>query len=459
MRTTKVWANWRRAQYFAGFATFFLLVAGWIYYAYFYQAPGCFDNEQNDDETGIDCGGSCVRICTDTVIEPVVKWSRAFRVTEGLYNAVAYVENSNQTASTPAIEYTFTLYDNAGVITTRNGTSILPPNGQYPIFEGRIETGRRVPTHTFIEIKSPELWQPSDIGREQFTVVDRELEESDSKPRLLANLRNNGLEEVKEVEVVATIFDANGTALAASRTFVDNFSPRSDTEIAFTWPEPIAKTIRSCEVPTDIVVAIDVSGSMNDDQQNPPEPISSVKTSAARFVNRLGENDHAGVTIFATGANTVTMLGNSAAAAATISAIEIASAEERGYTNTGEGIKAAAAELLSERHNSGARKVIVILTDGLATAPGDTKEAEEFALAAAVAAKATDTEIYAIGLGKSVKMDFVSALASSPAQSYQALEVTDVDRIYQTITSSLCEEGPAVIDIVPKSTSGFVPLR
>ena len=459
MRTTKVWAAWRRAQYFAGFATFFLLIAGWVYYAYFYQAPGCFDNEQNNDETGIDCGGSCVRICVAAVTEPTVKWARSFRVTEGLYNAVAYVENSNTTAAAPVVEYTFTLYDNAGVITTRSGTTILPPNGQYPIFEGRVETGRRVPTHTFIEVTPPDLWQPSTVGREHFTVVDRALEDADSKPRLLANLRNNGLEEVKEVEVVATIFDASGTALAASRTFVDNFSPRSDTEIAFTWPEPIAKTVRSCEVPTDIVVTIDVSGSMNDDQPDPPEPITSVKTAAARFVNRLGEHDQAGVVTFATDAETVTPLGNSATAATIISAIEIAAAAERGYTNTGEGLKAAAAELLSERHNEDARKVIVLLTDGLATAPGDTAEAEVFALTAAADVKAQDAEIYAIGLGESVKMDFVSTLASSPAHSFQALDIADVDRIYQTITSALCEEGAAVIDIVPKSTSGFVPLR
>ncbi|OGG41574.1 hypothetical protein A2837_00320 [Candidatus Kaiserbacteria bacterium RIFCSPHIGHO2_01_FULL_46_22] len=458
MRTTKVWAAWRRAQYFAGFATFFLLVGGWIYYAYFYQAPGCFDNAQNNDEAGIDCGGSCVRICVAAVTEPTVKWARSFRVTEGLYNAVAYVENNNATAAAPVVEYTFTLYDNAGIITTRSGSTILPPNGQYPIFEGRVETGRRIPTHTFIEVTPPELWQPSTVGREHFTVVDRTLEDADNKPRLLANLRNNGLEEVREVEVVATIFDASGTALATSRTFVDNFSPRSDTEIAFTWPEPIAKTVRSCEVPTDIMVAIDVSGSMNNDQPDPPEPITSVKTAAARFVNRLGEQDQAGVVTFATEAQTVTLLGNSVAAT-TISAIEIAAEAELGYTNTGEGINAAAAELLSERHNSDARKVIVLLTDGLATAPGETAEAEAFALAAAEAAKAQDTEIYAIGLGESVKMDFINTLASSPAHSYQALSVGDVDRIYQTITSALCEEGAAVIDIVPKSTSGFVPLR
>src|SRR5690606_32550523 len=115
------------------------------------------------------------------------------------------------------------------------------------------------------------------------------------------------------------------------------------------------------------------------------------------------------------------------------------------YTNTGEGVKAAAAELASARHNDNARKVMVVLTDGLATAPGTTEEAEAFALQEALFAKDSGTNIYAIGLGQSVKMEFITALASLPVQGFQAISSGDVDRIYQTITSAICEQGPAVI--------------
>ncbi len=460
MRTTAVWAMWRRTQYLAGFTVFFLLIGGWIYYSNFYQSPTCFDGKQNAGEAGVDCGGGCVRICSFSVQEPTVKWSRAFRVTDGMYNAVGYVENTNREAASPEIKYKFTLLDAGGVIKEITGTTILPPDGEYPIFEGRIDTGMRVPTRTFLEIEPVEIWQPATAGREQFSVVSRELLSADARPRLDATLRNNELEEVKEVEVVATIFNAEGTALASSRTFVDNFAPRSDLELFFTWPEPIATTLRSCEVPTDVLVAIDVSGSMNSDQIDPPQPLTAVKEAAARFINRLGENDQSGLVTFATGATLVNSLsGDNSAAATAVGAIAIDPREETGFTNTGEGLIAAANELTSERHNENARKVMVILTDGLATAPGETEEAETFALQAATAARDVGINIYSIGLGESVKMDFVSALSSLPEQSFQALSGGDIDRIYQTITSSLCEQGAAVIDIVPKSTSGFVPLR
>lgn len=460
MRTTAAWAMWRRMQYFTGFTVFFLIIGGWVYYANFYQSPTCFDGKQNAGEAGVDCGGGCVRICSFSVQEPTVKWSRSFRVTDGMYNAVGYVENSNREAASPEIKYKFTLLDATGVIKEVSGTTILPPDGEYPIFEGRIATGSRVPTRTFLEIEPVEMWQPATAGREQFSVVSRELLSADARPRLDATLRNNELEEVKEVEVVATIFNAEGTALASSRTFVDNFAPRSDLELFFTWPEPIATTLRSCEVPTDVLVAIDVSGSMNNDQANPPEPLTSVKEAAARFINRLGENDQSGLVTFATGATLVNQLtAENSLVSTAVGAITIDPSEESGFTNTGEGLIAAANELTSVRHNENARKVMVILTDGLATAPGETEEAEKFALDAATSARGAGIDVYSIGLGESVKMEFVSALSSTPEQSFQAISSGDVDRIYQTITSSLCEQGAAVIDIVPKSTSGFIPLR
>lgn len=399
-----------------------------------------------------------MRICAFSVNEPAVKWSRSFRVTSGLYNAVAYVENTNQTASTRELNYKFSLYDDRGLITERSGSTILPPDSVYPVFEGRIDTSGRVPTRTFLELETIDVWQPSEQGREQFKVVDRKLSDSDSRPRLDAVIENTSLEEAKEVEVVATIFDANGNALTASETFVDNFAPRSETQIVFTWPEPIAGTLRSCEIPTDVAVAIDLSGSMNDDGGNPPQPITTVLESASSFAARLGGNDKVAVISFATGANVVRALASDTPGAiSAIRNLSITAVEETGSTNTGEALVKVLEELSSSRHNNNARKVAVILTDGLATAPADNPEA--YALEKAALVKSWGIEVYAIGLGERVNMDFIKKIATDEAHAYQALSRAEVDRIYQTITAAICEDGPAVIDIIPKSDASFVPLR
>ena len=458
MSQFRSWAFWRRVQYGAGFSIFWALIFTLVYFNYFHTPPSCFDIRQNGEELGIDCGGGCTRICAFQVREPTVKWARSFRVTEGQYNAVAYIENTNQVAAAPEMTYTFSLFDEEGLIVERNGITILPPDSVYPIFEARIDTKGRVPTQTFIALDPPELWLPAEVGRDQFTVTDRQLFNADARPRLEAVIRNNALTIAKEVEVVATIFDARGNALTSSRTFIDDFAPRSEETAVFTWPEPISKTVRSCEVPTDVVVAIDLSGSMNNDQDNPPEPITSVLNAAESFVMRMQSGDQAGLVTFATEAAVDQQLAeDTASIAATISKLSIDPEEETGSTNTGDALLRALEELGSERHSKESRKVMVLLTDGLATAPEE--EPEEYAREKAQLVKDANIEVFTIGLGAQVNMDFVTELATDPAYSYRALSVADVDRIYRSITAEICEDGAAVIDIVPKTNASFAPLQ
>ena len=168
MRDTANWAFWRRTQYVTALGVLLFICGLMVYQKYIYIAPTCFDGEQNGEERGMDCGGNCVRICAFDTKAPTEKWARSFKIVDGQYNAVAYIENTNKDAASPEVDYTFSLYDTEGLITERSGKTVLPPDSVYPVFEGRIQTGARVPTQTFIEIKPSDLWLPSKLGREQF---------------------------------------------------------------------------------------------------------------------------------------------------------------------------------------------------------------------------------------------------------------------------------------------------
>ncbi len=458
MDNTRRWAFWRRVQYGTGFGVFWLIIFGFIYMTNFYQEPTCFDGRQNGEERGPDCGGGCSVVCAFDVQQPIVQWARSFRVTDSQYNAVAYIENNNLTAAAPEVPYTISLYDAQGLITQRQGVTILPRDSVYPIFEPRIDTKGRIPTQTIVELGTIQKWVQAESGSEQFSVLSRELTGADARPRLDAKIYNNALTPVKEMEVIATIFDAQGNALTSSRTFIDNFAPRTTQTAVFTWPEPIAKTLRSCEVPTDVLLAIDLSGSMNNDNDNPPEPITSVLKAAKSFTSRLQDGDQASVVTFATEANLVEPLtGAIQTVAEDVTRLQIDPQEETGSTNTGEALLLGAQELTSPRHNPEARKVMVLLTDGLATAPDE--DPEQYALVAAQKVKQQGINVFTIGLGENVNMDFVTQLASSPKQSYRALSVGQVDRIYKSITAEICEDGPAIIEIIPKTDAGFSGVR
>jgi Mg-chelatase subunit ChlD len=478
MSSFRSWAFWRRVQYGTGFVSFVGLVTTGVYFLFFYNAATCFDNMQNGLEAGVDCDGSCVRICTVSVIPPEIKWAQSFKIVDGQYNAVAYVDNKNALAATPNLAYTFKLYDeNDVVVAKRSGTTILPPNSVYPIFEGRVLTdGGVAAVRTTLELAPADMWVPSTLGRGQFKTLDVELLGTDSRPRLNASVENIELVSADRVEVVATVFNRAGQPLTASQTFVDNFAARSTEEVVFTWPNSIAKTVRSCEVPSDIILVVDRSGSMAADGGTPPEPLESAKLAAVSFVSMVRPTDLLGYLSYATEPSNPIEQILSANQAVIKDSISKTSMGTNGtqYTNMGAAIDAALAELVSSRHREEARKVIIFLTDGDVTRPlnpktnlADREYAATYAKNMAEKAKAADVTMYTIGFGDmfstvdAVERDvsLIRDLASMPENFYTAPTISELKSVYQEIANDLCEEGPTHIEVITKTNTGFAPLR
>lgn len=448
------WAFWRRVQYTTGLLVILSCIGVLVYYTQWYSTPTCTDGIQNAEERGVDCGGVCAKVCIADVTPLEILWVKSFQVVDGQYNAVAYIENRNRSIGSPEVMYSMKLFDNEGLIIERRGSTVIPPDGVYPIFEGRIQTGERIPTKTTIEFDSNVTWLPTTAGREQFTLERRDLRDADGTPRLNAALRNNAQGEAKDVEIIATIFDKKGNPLTAARTVVEYFRGRTTENVIFTWPEPIAKTLRSCEVPTDVVLAIDLSGSMNNDGGTPPEPLTSVLTAAGTFVERLNERDQAGVVTYATGAMLVQPLSTKHTdTKMLIEGLAISPKEEQGSTNTGEALLRMGEEFDSVRHNKSARKVAVLLTDGLATAPDPDPEA--YASEEATKLKAQDVQLFTVGLGEKANEVFLTELATDRDYYFKAPSIRELDSIYRSITESICEDGVAVIEIIAKPKMNF----
>jgi hypothetical protein len=140
----------------------------------------------------------------------------------------------------------------------------------------------------------------------------------------------------------------------------------------------------------------------------------------------------------------------------------------------GEAFKTALSELQSLRHRDNARKVIVLLTDGDVTRPlnpageRDLEYAAQFARENATLAMNEDVLVYTIGFGDffnqgdgSIARDvqLIKDLASEERMYYEAPTIADLQRVYQEIANDLCEDGVAVIDIVPKTDATFAPLQ
>lgn len=461
MDNFRMWAFWRRTIYGGSFLLFWVAVGTLTYYLNFTVPPTCFDGILNGSEVEVDAGGTCVQIPSSQVISPEVVWAQSFEITPGQYNAVGYIENRNVVAGAPNMRYTFTFRNESGdIITERNGTTVLPPNSAYPVFEGRVFTDGQVIAQTELVLEPADLWLPATNDSSQFVTLDIDLQDVDERPRLDVTLQNDALTAAEDIEVVATIFNDGGTAVAASETFIENFAARDTQDIVFTWPNSIAKTVRSCSIPTDVILGIDLSGSMNNDQDNPPQPVTDALAAASSFIENLGINDQIGVVTFATEGSLVQPLTDlHVGAAAIVEGLTIAPESEVGFTNTSAAIELAAAELVSSRHDVNARRAFVMLTDGLPTAEDDSSDPEAEAVAAARAMSVDGADVYAIGLGDNVNQQFIRSLASTESNAYLVPDRSDLDQIYSAITASLCEVGPTKIEVIAKTPTNFAPLR
>jgi ferredoxin len=247
------WSTRKKMGCLVLLAIFVLLVSGWIGYALFFkEAPTCFDNKQNQNERGIDCGGICQRVCPMDARTIVPVWSRAFRVSKGVYNVVAYIENQNVTAGVRKINYEFRVYDDENILAGEpiTGSTFIGPNDKTAIFESPVQTGNRVPKNVFFTFTDAPDWMTTDPRYQvpQLVSADTVLGDLDTKPKLSANIVNNTLHNYRDVEVVAILYGAEGNAVNASRTYLDRIDQQSVAKVAFTWQESFTEPIARIEI-------------------------------------------------------------------------------------------------------------------------------------------------------------------------------------------------------------------
>jgi hypothetical protein len=244
-----VWATKRKFIYLSGFAAVLLIclaipVAFWLR-----QPPTCTDGLLNGTERGVDCGGSCPRLCEGEALPPTVLWQRAFRVAPGYYNLVAYIENANVGWAAHNTRYSFKVYDTNGLlIIEKRGVATILAHQTFPLFAQIVSTGSRIPGRVVIEFPENFVWRPEKNLSENLKISGKILSRKDSTPRVDAILENKTVKVFNNVEVVAIVYDAAGNAVGASRTLVDSIGKEERLPIVFTWQEPFFGTISRVDI-------------------------------------------------------------------------------------------------------------------------------------------------------------------------------------------------------------------
>lgn len=239
------WAGRRQFTYFSIFALFVGGILFLILYPVFHKAPTCMDGKQNGTEKGVDCGGSCQLYCPFEVSKPIVLWSRAFHVAGTSYNLLAYIENQNKSGAVYQAPYEFRIYDtNNKLIGRREGTTFIPPNQRYAIFESRFDAGTATPRSTTFSFVGDLVWVKKEPVLTTLPLkVDRILIGDDTtSPSLSARLVNESVYNLPEFDVITILYDEMKNAIAVSKTHTSGIESNTSIQITFTWPLPFSAT-------------------------------------------------------------------------------------------------------------------------------------------------------------------------------------------------------------------------
>lgn len=243
------WGTSRRNTILSLVILFIAVPVGAIAFILFYDAPNCFDGVQNNGETGVDCGGTCELLCTAQVTEPVVLWERAFKVSDGVYNLLAYIENPNPTAFLQNTQYVFKIYNEDGVlIGERSGSTSIAPKSARPVIENNIQTFEQVPVRTEFSFVGELIYEQTEPKESLIIIKDEFIENETTTPRVKAKIQNISLTQIKKIDVIVLVYDVFDNVLGTSNTFVESLGAEESKDIVFTWPQAFPDEVNRIEL-------------------------------------------------------------------------------------------------------------------------------------------------------------------------------------------------------------------
>jgi len=244
------WSSRRRTAYGTLAVVILAAAIGVPAFLFFYKAPTCSDGIQNGDEQGIDCGGSCTRLCMSAFLPlPSPSWVRFVPAGPGIYNLAAYIVNPNPQAGALAMPYSFELLDNQGItLGTATGKADIPAGRNSLVFVSAIGTGPQTPVRATFRFMTDPAWYVGADPIASLLVTDKKYSEDRSGSALDVTLSNPTTRPISAVDVYAILKDKDGTVIDFSKTIVDGVPAEGTVVAPFTWPASHAGKVISIDV-------------------------------------------------------------------------------------------------------------------------------------------------------------------------------------------------------------------
>lgn len=230
------WSTRRKLLYILAAAVFVSTFSIYSLRGIIFSEPSCFDGEHNGFEVGVDCGGTCSLKCTQEVLPLVVKWAQFVQTSPVKYDLVAMVANKNINNASRVLGYTFTVYDDKGVVVGEYSASTTAPiDGDFPIVEQNVSLPENAKTVVLDLHDTSHFAVQAKPTRSPFLNPDNLFEYTDI-PRVYSQLVNTTQTTFTDIPVIVLLYDENDTVYAINKTIVPRLSPEESKKISYTWP-------------------------------------------------------------------------------------------------------------------------------------------------------------------------------------------------------------------------------
>lgn len=245
------WATKRKAMYITGISLVFIGVI--VFFAWPRVASTCSDGLQGEDETGVDCGGVCARVCASDVKELRVRWTRVFEISTGKMLIVSYIENPNQEFALLDMPYSIDVYNNSGLLDTINGIIAVGPNSSTAVTNIYITPDTSI-RPTFSWASDVYEWRRVNekVNSDNVKVLYKDMSDEDMFPYLQVGLQNETPKLLESLNVIALVYDFEGNVIRAGSMMVDSLKVNETTKVAFSWKKPIEEKIKNIEIITNV---------------------------------------------------------------------------------------------------------------------------------------------------------------------------------------------------------------
>lgn len=245
------WSGRRKTWYAVITIVVIVLAIGLPTFFTFYKAPTCFDGKRNGGEGGVDCGGSCSKLCSSSFVPaPQASWVRMKEASPGYLSVAAYLVNPNPKGIAKNVPYDIDLVDSEGITISKvSGAVTLPPGRNTLAFKTGVPTGKREIVRAVFKYTGEPDWILAGDPLALLITEDKKYsEDTRYGSSLEVTFRNPGSNTISNVTVYAILKDKDNNVIDFSKTILDDIPAHKTAVAPFTWPLSHNDKVISIEV-------------------------------------------------------------------------------------------------------------------------------------------------------------------------------------------------------------------